>query len=391
MNRISKNILTVIFLLLIFLVGLGTAWNVKQADTDFSAEKGFAGLKGQIEDVVTDQFERKTDWINVNGLFQKLLGVTIIRDPEQTVYKLKNGQIMYNLKPRDMTDYAGYIEELNTALREKDIQFIYVQIPFKIKDDSYMPPGTHACGNENADQLVRLLREKKINTMDLRDDIEEQGLDWSSLFYKTDHHWKAETAFWAADLVMKRLREDYGYEINEDYYKTENFDLKEYDQWFLGSLGRRTGIWYDGLDDFTLYDPKFKTDFTFWGSSKSGEEVREGSFWDSMYSWKNMEVRADFERNTYNTYLGKEYALFDIKNHRVNNGLRMLMIRESFSDALAPFLSLNAEEIVGVDLRKYHKKDILWLCEKYDIDLVMIDYNPSAFSKKQFDFFDRGL
>lgn len=390
MNALSKKTLAVIFLLVIFCIGAGTGIRSLADVRDIDTSDGIRKTKDRLESVISDDFQFKTDWININGLFQRCLGVTILRDPDYTVHKLSNGQIMYDLPERDMTKYAGYVEELDDALKEKGIDFLYVQIPFKIKDDSYMPPGTHGNGNENADQMVQLLRDKKISTLDLRDDIEAQGLDWTSLFFNTDHHWKPETAFWAADVIMNRISKDHGYEINEALYDEDNWEKTVYENYMLGSVGRRTGIFYDGLDDFTIYEPKFENDYSFWGSSKKGEDVREGNFHDSMYLWENMEKRADFEKNTYNTYLGKEYGLFEIKNHLSDNGLRILMIRESFSDALAPFIAVNADEVVGVDLRKYNEKDILELCEEYDINLVMIDYNPSAFSKNQFDFFDRG-
>ena len=67
------------------------------------------------------------------------------------------------------------------------------------------------------------------------------------------------------------------------------------------------------------------------------------------------------------------------------------MIRESFTCALLPFIAVNADEVVTVDMRKYNKKSIPELCEEIRPDLVIVDYNPSAFSKDQFDFFNRGL
>lgn len=391
MNTISKKILAIIFILLIFFIGLGTSLRMMDGMDQVREQEGVQDTKAALDSLITDSFMNKTDWVSINGLFQRLLGVTIVRDEDKDVYKLSNGQIMYNLPERDMTKYAGYVADLDKALKEKDIELLYVQIPYKIKDDSYMPPGTHAPANKNADQLVKLLREKDVDTLDLRDEIAAQKLDWTSLFFDTDHHWTPQTAFWAADVIMKRVNKDYGFEINEDYYDEKNWNHETLENYMLGSIGRRTGVFYDGLDDFTIYDPKFETDFDFWGVNQDGkEDTREGSFRDSMYLWENMEKRADFERNTYNTYLGKEYGLFDIINHRSDNDLNILMIRESFSDALAPFLSVNADRVTGVDLRKYHEKDILELCDEYDADLVMIPYNPSAFSKKQFDFFGQG-
>ena len=392
MNSASKKILAGIFILMIFFVGIGTTIQAKEDLKDFDLKKDLQENKEQIESIISNDFQSKTDWVNINGGFQRALGVTVLRDPDYDVHKLSNGQIMYDLPERDMTKYAGYVEELDQALKEQGVEFLYVQIPFKIKDDSYMPPGTHANGNENADQMVALLREKGVNTLDLRDNIAEEGLDWTSLFFKTDHHWKPETAMWAADIIAKRIHDDYGYPYDPSFYDPDNYDKKVYENWMLGSIGRRTGVWYDGLDDLTIFDPKFKTDLTFWGKNKKGDDIdkREGTFHDSMYDWENLQKRADFERNTYSTYLGKDYAIAEITNHLSDSGLNILLIRESFSCALTPFLCLGADKITAIDLRRYNEMSVPELCEEKDIDLVIQDYNPSAFSKNQFDFFDKG-
>ena len=185
----------------------------------------------------------------------------------------------------------------------------------------------------------RLLREKNIDTPDLREEIKKDGLDWSSLFFKTDHHWTPQTAFWASGKIMDRIQTKYGYDVNMSYYDRENYEYTNYKNWMLGSVGRRTGTLYDGLDDISLFNPKFDTDFSFWDLEEGSDdkvEIRKGSFWDTMYVWENLEKRADFERNTYSTYLGKDCAIARIINKKSHTGLKVLLIRESFSCALSP-------------------------------------------------------
>ena len=393
MNSLSRKILSIIFVLMVFFFGIGTTIQAREDLIDLNPDRDLQKTRDRVESIISDDFQSRTDWVNINGLFQRCLRVTVLRDPDYDVHKLSNGQIMYDLPERDMTKYAGYVEELSDVLKEQGIGFLYVQIPFKIKDDSYMPPGTHANGNENADQMVALLREKGINTLDLRDNIAEEELDWTSLFFKTDHHWRPETAMWAAGIIAKRIHDDYGYPYVPSYYDRSNYEETVYENWMLGSIGRRTGVLYDGLDDLILFNPKFKTDFSFWGRNKKGDHIekREGNFWNSMYAWENLQKRADFEHNTYSTYFGKDYAKAQVTNRLSHIGLRILLIRESFSCALTPFLSLGADKITAIDLRRYNEMSIPDLCREENINLVILDYNPSAFSKKQFDFFDRNM
>ena len=389
----SSKILAICFLVLIYSIGMITMYNSRDIiKVGLSSLRENGGIRNGTEAAIQNNFAFRNGWINLNGLFYRCIGDTIVRDSEYIVYKLSNGQIMYNLDQRDIGKYAAYVDELDDALNEMGIDFMYVQIPFKIKDDSYMPPGTHTYPNRNAEQMVQLLREKGINTMNLRDNIEEAGLDWSELYYNTDHHWRETTAFWAAGEIMERLEEDYGIKYNKDYYLDDKWDKEYYNDYMLGTVGRRTGIYYAGLDDFVLFDPKFETSFSYKAYKKSLKKLtveREGSFRDSMYEWDNLEKRADFTKNTYSTYTGKEYGVVHIDNKNIDNGPKILMIRESFTCALLPFISVNADEVLTVDLRRFNEKSVPELCEEFEPDVVIMDYNPSAFSKKQFDFFNR--
>lgn len=395
MTEICRRITAIIFVLLLFAVGGYTAYSMIPELTAVSDETGADAAAGEdqpdfrtsLEEMIQTKIAAKYEWINLNGLFHRAMGDTIIRDSSYNVYKLSNGQIIYGLVEKEMDPFAGEVARLDRKLDDMGTELMYVQLPFKIKDDSYMPPGTHANGNENADELVKLLRKKKVNTLDLRELIEEQDMDWDSLFFKTDHHWKPETAFWAAGEIMKKISNDLGFKYNKKYYDDSSYRHIDYNNYMLGSIGRRTGKWYAGLDDLTLYEPEFETDLQFEGVINSrSTDVREGSFMDSMYAWDQLQKKADFERNNYSAYTGKVYRKVRIRNRLADNGLKVLMIRESFSCALLPFLAVNAEEVVTVDLRKYHG-DLLRLIKREKPDLVMIAYNPSAFAGEQFDFF----
>lgn len=384
----SKKILAIIFVAMIFIVGATTVWNCRHTISGIVKESNYLHCKSELESSLDKNVFQKNQWINVNGLLHRIMCETIVRGSGDSydVYKLSNGQIMYNLDERDMTEYAEQLDRLNKELGKIGIGLTYVQLPNKIKDDSYMPPGTKTYGNANADSLVRMLRDRAVDTIDIREEIEKAGLDWSSLFFKTDHHWLPTTGLWASGIIMDHLGDRYHYPINMDCYEYENYSSEVHEDWMLGAVGRRVGVLYDGLDDIEILNPKFKTDFDFVGVSDAGTDHRQGSFYDSMYLWDNLEKRADFVNNSYSTYIGKEYAIATVENKLNKDGMKILLIRDSFSCAITPFISLNASSTKNIDLRRY-KKSILDLCKEYKPDAVLVAYNPSAFSKKQFDFF----
>ena len=386
MNKTGRLILTVFFMALMFIVGIGTFLNAKADIRKVVSEKAVTEIPDAIESVLQEDFKGKNKWINLNGLAQKVLLKTVIKDPGYTVYRLKNGQVMYGLDKRNMKWYAEKLSEFQSWLKKEDIDFLYVQIPFKIKDDSYMPIGTHANGNQNADQLVSMLDKNGVNYLDLREEIEKDNLDWTDQFFYTDHHWRPATGLWASGKIMKRIKEDYGFDINMDYYDKKNYNSKWYRNYMLGAVGRRTGYWYSGLDDFELLTPKFETDFDFWGKSRDGIKKAKGDYNKTMIMKENLDSRADFEVNTYATYIGKNFARNVIKNRKIKNDLKVLWYSESFSGVLIPFVSTNMEEITTIDLRRHKEKNMKKYIRDYDPDVVIVAYNPSAFSKQQFKF-----
>ena len=153
MSKTFRIIISVFFLFLIFFIGIGTTWNCRDTIKEIVKTGNYLHCKTEVESSLNDNFQNKNDWINFNGLFQRCLGVTIVRGSgdEYDVYKLSNGQIMYSLPERDMTEYAEIVDEFDRQLSEMGINFLYVQLPNKIKDSSYMPPGTKTYGNSNAD------------------------------------------------------------------------------------------------------------------------------------------------------------------------------------------------------------------------------------------------
>ena len=389
MEKTGRKAIAIFFLIMIFVIGAGTAYKSRSVARRLFDWKGFTDFKSYTENRIQEQFLWRYGWINVNGLFYRTAGMTIIPGSggNYDVYKLSGGQIMYNKgRNKDMPEYAEKVIKLRDQVEDMDIKFMYAQLPFKIKNNKAMPPGTKTGGNKNADEMVKLLREKDVDVINIKEEIEKAGFDWEPLFFTTDHHWKPETGMWASGLIMKHLGEEYGFSVDSSHYDYDSYDKQTYSNYMLGAVGRRVGAWYAGLDDIDIVYPKFDTDMDFTGEAKGGTDNRSGAFEDAVYLWDNIAKRSDFINNSYSTYIGKEYAASELINNLNKDGPRILLIRDSFSCVIQPFIALDASDVIAIDLRRY-KKSIKAACEKYDPDIVILAYNPSAFSKKQFDFF----
>ena len=321
--------------------------------------------------------------INFNGLFQKVADKKVVDDVEKenTVVRLNNDYLTFLSGARDYETAAQNTDRLNSYLKGRKTDFLFVMAPGKIsKFDPQLPVGVEDYSNSDMDNYLKIIASKDIDYIDIRSEMYDSGLNQYDYFFKTDHHWTPEAAFFAYQKVSERLKE-YGLTVDEMHLNPENYNKKVYEDWFLGSQGKRTGIYYGGVDDISLITPKFETSFTV----ITGEKEKSGDFENTMFQNNHIEVKDYFGRNPYAVYTGGDFPLQIMKNHKCDNDKKILLIRNSFACTFAPFMALDCEELHILDLRHYEDGTVKEYIEQINPDIVMILYN-NAFNEIMFNF-----
>lgn len=332
-------------------------------------------FKGDIEASVVF----RTKFIEFNGLFRKLIGQTYIDDVEtqNAVVKLNNGHLSFLIPEYDTSKVADNLINMVEKLEEKNVDLLYIQVPSKIDENNKkLPKGIEDFSNENADKFLEKI-DGKVDYIDIRDEVKKDNIDLYDQFFYTDHHWKPEFAFYTFNKVAKVLNNNYGFNISEDITNQLNYDKKIYSNYFLGSLGKRVGKYYAGLDDISLITPKFETDLRY--EIPSHNVDKQGSFSETILDYGHIEVKDYYNKNPYAVYTGGDFAFSRITNNLIKDK-KVLLIRDSFGCAFAPFLSLGVSQLDIVDLRI--NKDIViseYVLEN-DIDIVLILYYASEFT-----------
>lgn len=162
-------------------------------------------------------------------------------------------------------------------------------------------------------------------------------------------------------------------------WNQKNYNIKIYKEWYLGSEGKRTGIYYTGIDDFDIITPKFETDFDF--KVESQNVHRKGQFKDTLLDWSRFGAQDYFNELPYSTYSGGDVNLMNINNKKDTSGKKILLIKDSFSSVLIPFLSLGCSKLDIVDVRQPDKIDLREYIKKTNPDIVVMIYNPSTIFK----------
>ena len=346
------------------------------------------------ETAVNQDLDRDHLFIQLYGGVQRLSGRRIVEDAvsENTVVKLSNGALNFvslgtNVwvgpqTAENAANTAAFAQELQLL----DIPYLYLAAPQKIqRGQTLLPPGVEENGNASADAFLAELDRQGTDYVDLRPLFENNGIS-SSWFFKTDHHWKPEAAFFAWQELAGVLEDRYGFRTDPALTSPASWSTQVLEDFFLGSQGKRVGSLYAGVDDITLYTPKFDTNLTY--ACPAYGFTRTGPFNQSVCFPERVEEQDWFNGNPYTYYAGGDYPLATITNHNNPDGPRVVMLRDSFACALTPFLALSCSELVTIDLR-YFEGDLLDTIGSYDPDLVLTLYTASTTGLENMFQFDK--
>lgn len=244
---------------------------------------------------------------------------------------------------------ADSVLRLQETTQSAGIPLLYIQVPQKVcQYDDQMPPGELSYINQNLDRHLALLQAGGIDTLDLRQALHENGLSHYGLYFRTDHHWTMAAGLWAAQTVAEALCER-GFALDTALLSEENFIETTYSDWYLGTQGRRVTRGYIAPDDFTILLPEFATDLRVEHPDK-GIDV-QGSFFDTVFDHAMLETKDYYGLSTYESVLCGNRPLTRITNNQNPDGLRVLLIHDSYSTVVAPYLSLLCGQIDMIDVR----------------------------------------
>jgi len=179
-----------------------------------------------------------------------------------------------------------------------------------------------------------------------------------NIFLRTDHHWAPLGAYYAAEEFCKTAGVEFA-------------DLSEYEQVVIpGYVGTMYGYTNDSRlknnpEDFVYYKP-LNTDYsvTYYNFSDPSVPIESGLFFKQPVG------------SSYCVFLGGDEKITRIKTS-VGNGRKLAVFKDSFGNALIPFLTGSFDEIIVIDIRYFPYKAVDYLTQN-DITDVLFANNIFA-------------
>lgn len=373
----SKRIIACAFLLI---VAFFTAANFRlavQPLKDFArGRRNFVSFRDEIQSVLkSDEFSYKNSFINLNGLFSKLTGKRIINE----TLLANNGMLAHDALSRtNVGHYAQRIAALDAAAAKMGIPFLYVQAPYKMDAQGMMlPAGTSNYAHENTQTLALLLEQNQIEALDMMPMFSDTLAHIEEYFFVTDHHWNFHGAFQGFQKLAQRLQQVLGDDTDISLYLDErNWTAHAVEDAYLGSLGRRVGLYVAGIDDIEYYTPDFETNMSF--ASPEQRMLYKGNFSDAVMRMNLLDCGGDFfKSNTYAIYTGGNLSLGLHRNADAPIDAKVLLIKDSFGLPVQAFLSTVFSEIDAMDPREFDECSITEYIFRSQPDAVVMMINPS--------------
>ncbi len=360
------------FVFLIFIFGLGI-WFIFNPKIDYSSsEKRYlqefpevsvenvaSGKFGEdFESYFADHFPSRNVWVGMNAYYNLNIG----NNGASGVYNCDNGYLINKPVPTE-----NRVENnLNAIVKFKNNTDIPVTVMFApstgyVCDD--VLPRFHDVYNDDVyfENAIKKLSQNDISFVDLRDTFKKEYKNGGQLYFKTDHHWTTLGAYTAYAEYCKSMG------LNAK--PKDNFTVNTYND-FYGTTYSTSGFWLTEPDNIEVWN---NPDNTAENISVKITEGTKNEAYDSMYFYDHLN-----EDDKYPVFIDGNHALTEITNSKAQGGT-LVMVKDSFSHCIAPFLAENYSKIILVDMR-YYKNDISKLAKEENAEQILVMYGIDNFA-----------
>lgn len=303
-----------------------------------------------LENWFSDQFVFRNAFIHLKYILNKVSGNNKIDD----VF-LAKGQLIEETAKVNIEQLNNNIDAINAFKEmypELNMTFLLVPNAVSIQQNKLPAYAASSLQDEQMDQIFS--RVSSLHTIDVRNTLKEQADEY--LYYKTDHHWTSLCAFYTFQQMAK--------ELNLGEVKQSDYSIYPVTMNFKGTLANKTGC--IGLkDEIDIYVPKNNSDYVYTNTSTSTKSR-------SMYSLEGLQ-----SNDPYTVFLNGNagYSKLEMDN---NSSSRLLIFKDSYANALIPFLVPYYRTITIVDPR-YYFDDIHKIIKSECITDVLYCYNSNTF------------
>lgn len=261
----------------------------------------------------------------------------ITTQPEQvgTVYIAEDRAFgLYGFDAQGATNYSAMVSELADQLKGTSTVYdILAPTSVAIDLDEKMQAKIGSSSQKDAFEYIEKNLDKNVKFVPVLDVLKKHNSEY--LYYRTDHHWTADGAYYAYKQFMKVK--------GEKASPLKDYTKKEFDG-FLGSFysfSNQSEVLYNNQDTVIAYVPEVNemTYIDHNGVEQEGKVVEDAD----AYS----------RENKYLCFIEGDEPYEKIENPNIDDDSSCVVIKESYGNAFVPFLVNNYHDVYVIDYRYY--------------------------------------
>ncbi|MDE6535424.1 MAG: hypothetical protein K2K82_05370 [Muribaculaceae bacterium] len=306
-----------------------------------------------------------TLWTGENGewIHKGRRDIIIHKDSTGTV----RAMTPFTINPHSGRDYAQAINDYARALSDDGVRVYSLLAP--TQGEYYMPDLTSTRGAEQRGiEVLSSYLDPSVTPVYINDVLAEH-ID-EEIYNRTDHHWSPLGAHYAASALAKAAGVNF---LPLESYSTDT--LRNY----VGTMYKFSGdpAVKDNPEEFVWYIPPtgYKAEFinyTISNNKTVGESEKHEEPFFRRFS--------DGSAAAYCTFMGGDYRTAAVSNTGGTPGRRLLIVKDSYGNAMASNLFGSFEEVHVIDFRYFPHNLVDYVRENGITDLCFVNCTSLAFA-----------
>ena len=352
-----------IFLLLLFLLNLVTPTRhfsekenrVLSSRPEFSISQILSGKwESKYETYVNDQFVFRDLWVTTKATCDRILG----KVENNGVYLGNKGHLMEAFSAPSSNQLTTTIQAITTfAAKHPEIPQYTLIAPNAVNILSDLLPATVIPENQNIylDLLQTSMQNAGITFIDTRETLSSHADE--NIYYKTDHHWTTQGAYYAYLEAAKALN----LSTEGEYYEKAPVTYR-----FQGTLSAKSGFRSSQKEEMQVFLPA-KAE-----AASIVNYVEERKKTASFYDTSKLE-----ERDKYAMFFGGNHSQVKISTPAAQDRT-LLILKDSYANCFVPFLTPHYRNIIMIDPR-YFYGDLESIIAAENVQEILYLYNANTF------------
>ena len=308
-----------------------------------------------IESYLSDHFPGRELWVGANAYLENAEG----RGATEDIVRGTDDWLFTAPVSDDRETLWDNMQAITTFAEKQSVPVTMMAVPSAGAVVSDKLPALHL-PYPDADLLeeARRIAGNTLHWVDLYTDFcsAEQP---ERLYYRTDHHWTSEGAYRAYCLLME--------ELGQSSVPRDDFTVEQISG-FYGTSYSKSGLWLTEPDTLELWtDSDIQAVTTVYDANRADPVTREGMFFREYLE----------DADKYPVFLSGNHARVHIETN-ADSGKRLLVIKDSYAHALAPFLAEEYSTIDLIDLRYFKQQTISSWLEENPADEILLVYGLSS-------------